>query len=259
MTTTEPDALDPELQAAFERVLAAEPPFDRPWPDALDAAVRGGRLRRLRVRAAATCCTAAAVAGAVALAVTVAPDRAADVPVGVPAAPAPVTEAPVAEGPAPDPSAPSGSTDAARLTHVLEQLEGSVQASAAGRIAFDPSIDEAVVVLTTRRGRVEVASSYDAENSLAVLAGSCTAADGRTCTVELSGRGRGAWSRAYPGQGSRADLQFAATAADGRLLLVHVTNLVEVGGAKVLGPTWSELGLSPAVVELAVEASGALG
>ena len=275
-----------ELAAGFRRLMEPEPPFRAGLEKSLIAAARESRRRRARrrsVRGGAAVLAMAASAAvflnwpdqnralppppALVVPTSVAPTTA----VTTSAAPtAPLTEVPsTAAVPAGKPSPPVtptrratrsvAPTTAVPLTPMdqLEALAREIARPAGGSVTVDrdAELSQVTVSVTTSDGTFEVSAGLDPDNGVETWRESCRL-EGSNCT-EVSYTptvGVWAWTRTSPP--GRERLSVVAEMADGRSLSALVENYVETAsGAKVVGPTWKEAGLTPAGMRKAVTGS----
>jgi len=268
------------LAAEFHRLTEDEPPFRTSLAEALRAAEQDGRRRRnqtFAVRGGATV-LALAASTALVLAWPNHPTSMAPPVVVVPTdvvtpthapTPSPVTTTPTPTRTTPGPSAasptrPVTTTSPAAVTPTptnatpstpplgtmarLERLVRQIAAPSGGVVTLPTrdAVEKSVVALvTTDRGQFEVSASVDAgPNDVATAREMCTN-DGSTCTTQWSSESDGVWSRVYPSKPGRETLMLVATYPDTRSLWIKVDNYVEIAsGAKVTGPTWTDVGIT---------------
>jgi hypothetical protein len=144
-----------------------------------------------------------------------------------------------------------------------EQLALDVAAVADGD-AVITSVDEpgyTNVLVTVPSGSFLLGVSAG-NTSVAQQGTGCEEDTDRVCEEVAAGEGWGAWARTYESsnQSGRTSLNLALDTDFGSLLVL-VDNYAELppDGAKAVGPSWDEVGLTPEAIVEIVEDSGILG
>lgn len=224
----------------------------------LDVAVRSGQRRRAIRTAATLVSTTGVVALLAAGAWSVAGQTASAPPASSAAtsAPAPATSPSVsADTPSPEPRHLTSQQLESLARQIASATGGTVevedrQTSRPGDGSFVRSV--ALRVTLEGRGSVRVAAitSADDNTSVSTWAEGCAlsnggTSDGKYCSTISLTETLGIWSQTYDEQVGRQSIRLAADLASGDTLTLTVDNYVEQpDGAKTVGPSWSEAGIT---------------
>jgi hypothetical protein len=236
-----------ELAGEFHRLMEHEPPFRTDLNEALRLAERGGRRRRHRTLAVRSGSAVMAIAASTVL-VLAWPDH--DRALSNP--PAWVVPTEVTSTHVPPTVQPADPID--RLERMAREI--ARPSGGAVKARWDAEQEEMTATVKTDGGSFEVSASLSGDNDARTWRESCRL-DGSTCKELSFTPAIGVWSRKYPAQPGRESLLLVAKAQDGKWLTTKIDNLVEVAsGAKNIGPTWKDAGITASGLRKAAAGSG---
>ena len=281
------DTAGRELTAEFHRLTKHEPPFRVDLGEAIRAAENDGRRRRNRTLAMRGGATVLAIAASTALVIAWPGQPRASAP---PAAVVPTDAAPTRTVPTPSPTTtrarpttpastvvtptrPVGTTapshagqppttatpttpaldTMARLDRLARQVAGP--SGGVVTVKTRDAIEKNVILsVKTERGTFEVAARVTAEAGVDMARAMCTD-EGKLCTTQWSSASAGVWSRTYADEPGRESLLFVTAYPKAPALWLGVTN-DDPSGAKPLGPTWPDVGITVSGLRQAEAESG---